>query len=125
MKKADYPNIKIPDWISVDEQNISDGDVTYSVASVIFQARHLVPFKIPMAALRIDYSISTGRVRDFVRHMRAIVSADLSKPIILDPEGWVIDGRHRIARALYENKDFILAVRFNEYPNYQTKDDKE
>ena len=124
MKKNVYPGVKVPDWGAPEEQNISDGDVTYDVASVIFQARDLQPFKIPMAALRIDYNISTGRIRDFVQHMKAIMNADMSKPIILDPEGWVIDGRHRVARALYENKPEILAVRFDEYPNYKTRDEK-
>ena len=123
MKKDEYPIVSIPDWIAVDEQQISDGDVTYSVPSVIFQARDLIPFKLPLAALKINYSISTGQVRDFVKHMRAVNKADLTLPIILDPEGWVIDGRHRIAKALYEEKQYILAVRFTDYPNYQSKDE--
>lgn len=123
-KAIDYPTVKIPNWITPDNQTISDGEVKYDIASIIFQARDLKPFKIPLIALRIDDSISSGKIRDFVRHMRAVLNADLSKPIILDPEGWVIDGRHRIARALHEGKADILAVRFDDYPNYKEKVEK-
>ncbi len=49
-------------------------------------------------------------------HMRAALSADLSKPIILDEDGELMDGRHRIMRAMLEGKPSVLAVRFDENP---------
>jgi len=40
----------------------------------------------------------------------------LSYPIILDDEGYVMDGRHRIFKALLKNKPSIKAVRFTKTP---------
>lgn len=102
-------------------QEIDDGRFVYDIPSVIFQSRFLVPFEIPLMGMCIDYRIDSEplRIIGFVEHMKGVLEADLTKPIILDREGWVIDGRHRIARALLENKQTILAVRFEKNPNYK------
>lgn len=44
--------------------------------------------------------------------MGRVLTADLDYPIILHPEGWVMDGCHRIVRALREGRSTIRAVRF-------------
>ena len=44
--------------------------------------------------------------------MKRVRAADLSYPILLHPEGWVMDGCHRIVRALMEGRATIPAVRF-------------
>lgn len=54
--------------------------------------------------------------RALVEHIRLIHEADLSFPIILSASGAVMDGRHRIARALLEEHDEIEAVQFVEDP---------
>jgi hypothetical protein len=50
--------------------------------------------------------------RAMVEHMRLIAEADLSFPIILSATEEVMDGRHRLARAMLENRSHIEAVRF-------------
>ena len=54
--------------------------------------------------------------RAIVDHMRLIHEVDLSCPIILCPEGRVMDGMHRVAKALYKDKETIRAVQFEEIP---------
>ena len=44
--------------------------------------------------------------------MERVRAADLAYPILLHPEGWVMDGCHRIVRALMEGRATIPAVRF-------------
>jgi len=56
-------------------------------------------------------------LRDFVSNMQRVIDADLSYPIILDNDGYVMDGRHRLAKALLEGKKTIKAVRFDEMPS--------
>jgi len=51
-----------------------------------------------------------------VMHMRAVSNADLNYPIILDEDGEILDGRHRIMKALFLGKETIKAVRFEENP---------
>src|SRR5713226_7247495 len=50
-------------------------------------------------------------VRRVVKHWRLIQEVDPSYPIILGPDGPVMDGMHRIARALAEGRSTIKAVR--------------
>ncbi len=48
--------------------------------------------------------------------MQLIEEADLSYPIIIDPEGRVMDGMHRVCKAVQEGKDTVPAVRFATLP---------
>ena len=48
--------------------------------------------------------------------MKRVQQADLNCPIILDESGFVMDGWHRIAKALFEGRKTIKAVRFRETP---------
>ena len=55
-------------------------------------------------------------VRSVVEHCRLIGEVDLRHPIILGPDGRVMDGMHRIARALVEGATVIDAFRFAKVP---------
>lgn len=55
-------------------------------------------------------------VRKVAEHARLIHEVDLSYPIILGVDGRVMDGMHRIARALLEGRSTIPAVRFEVHP---------
>lgn len=57
-----------------------------------------------------DGSVPT--VRAVVEHTRLIEEVDTTYPIILGSDGRVMDGMHRVARALLEGRPAIAAVRF-------------
>jgi hypothetical protein len=57
-------------------------------------------------------SAEVATVRNVVEHCRLIAEVDLSYPIILGHDGRVMDGMHRVARALLDGRDEIDAVRF-------------
>ncbi len=44
------------------------------------------------------------------------MEADLAYPIILDPYGRIMDGMHRVVKALTEGRKTILAYRLSELP---------
>lgn len=50
--------------------------------------------------------------REIVRHTRLLLDCDLDFPIILSSDGRVMDGMHRVCRALLEGRNDIEAVRF-------------
>ena len=54
--------------------------------------------------------------RTMVSHLRLIEQADLAFPIILSASGAVMDGRHRIAKAVWQGRDRIDAVQFDADP---------
>lgn len=55
-------------------------------------------------------------VRAVVEHTRLVRDVDMSHPIIVGPDGRVMDGMHRVARALLEGRDTVEAVRLREIP---------
>ncbi len=67
-------------------------------------------------------SAEAPTVRKVAEHARLIIEADLSYPIILGHDGRVMDGMHRIARALLEGQAEIEAVRFTSplEPDYRS-----
>ena len=54
--------------------------------------------------------------RDLVEHMRLVEATDLGYPIILSPDGRVMDGMHRVAKALLAGHTSIMAVRLHTMP---------
>ncbi len=49
-------------------------------------------------------------------HARLIAEYDLDDPVIPSADGRVMDGMHRICRALVEGRESVLAVRFEKDP---------
>lgn len=76
----------------------SDGERRYAVSRLIEEAKGLDPFD----------------AQDMARHLRRVMDADLSKPIILDWDGCIADGRHRVVKAILEGHRTIKAVRLME-----------
>jgi hypothetical protein len=56
-------------------------------------------------------------VRNVVAHWRLVQATDPAHPVILGPDGRVMDGMHRIARALLEQRAAVDAVRFPVLPS--------
>ncbi|MFT4934424.1 MAG: hypothetical protein ACI9LT_001104 [Pseudoalteromonas distincta] len=54
----------------------------------------------------------TPSVREVAAHARRIFNADLSYPVILNAQGQLMDGGHRLAKAWMEGRTHIAAVRF-------------
>jgi hypothetical protein len=69
-----------------------------------------------------DSSTPAPTVRAIVDHARQMLDADLSFPVILGPDGRVMDGMHRIARAILEGRTEISAVRFPVLPEPDYRD---
>ena len=53
-------------------------------------------------------------MEDIVQHAKQIFGADISYPIILCPEGRVMDGMHRVCKASIDGHKYISAVRLTE-----------
>ena len=54
--------------------------------------------------------------RDVIEHVGLIEAADLSFPIILSATGAVMDGMHRVAKAVMRGETGITCVQFDEDP---------
>ena len=95
------------------KQTITLCQKTYDVNAAIFLAESLPVKELELADLNIDmHCMCKPTFRSFLEHMKSVLEADLSYPIILNQDGAVIDGRHRIARAIIEGRETIKAKRF-------------
>lgn len=65
--------------------------------------------------------------RKVLQHMKLIEEVDLAHPIILGADGRVMDGMHRVARAVRDGLETLEAVRFprDPEPDYVGRDPKD
>jgi hypothetical protein len=94
----------------------------WDVDGLIVLAAESAVEQLPVAQiceLDTDYWFGDGSrpsVRDMVGHFRLMLEADPSYPIIIDPDGGVMDGMHRVARALAEGRESVPARRLRALP---------
>ncbi len=95
----------------------------WDVHGLVESSKHLLPTKVRLVDIHeIDQAYwyqacdAPPTCRDIVEHMRLVQAADLAYPIILAADGSVMDGMHRIAKALLLGDTHILAVRFQLTP---------
>lgn len=50
--------------------------------------------------------------RSLAHHMELVTKTDLAYPIILCAEGRLMDGMHRVVKAMTEHREHVRAVRF-------------
>jgi ParB-like chromosome segregation protein Spo0J len=60
--------------------------------------------------------------RDLADHVRRVQETSFEHPVIMDPSGFIVDGWHRVTKALLEGRDTIPAVRFKEMPAWEYTD---
>jgi hypothetical protein len=100
-----------------------DGLNAWDVDRLVTLSKGLPVVDVPLSDLHeIDsnYWFNHGEqptVRRVVEHFRLAQAVDMSYPIILGPDGRVMDGMHRIARALLEQRPSIAAVRLPAIPD--------
>jgi hypothetical protein len=87
------------------------------VARLIELSRGLEVMEIPLAGMNLYLTYKNLSLRDMVTHIKAVEAADLDYPIILDEDGELLDGRHRIMKAILLGRETIKAVRFEENPS--------
>ncbi|MBT4099882.1 MAG: hypothetical protein HOC05_12705 [Gemmatimonadetes bacterium] len=55
-------------------------------------------------------------IREVASHTRRINDVDISIPVIINENGRLMDGGHRLARALLDGRKTIRAVQFEQMP---------
>lgn len=108
--------MKIKDWCKPEDQMCNIGRYSWSVPRLFELARELPVMEVPLNHLMVYYTYEKITLREMVMHMRAVNAADLEKPIILDEDGDLMDGRHRLMKAMLIGAETIRAVRFDENP---------
>lgn len=119
------PAVKIA-GVSIHENTYTSGKKVWFVANLIDRSKDLVPFDLPLAAIYSGPEVwsPVSSAYELAKQMRRVLDVDTSHSVILDQEGFIMDGWHRVARALVDGKSTIKAVRFEETPphDYMKRD---
>lgn len=103
-----------------------NGLLAWDVLRLIELSRNFAVVQVPLTEIREleqNYWFGLGEVlttKAIAHHAKQIHEADMSFPIILCPEGKVMDGMHRVCKAFLESHKTVSAVRFVELhePDY-------
>ena len=118
--KIRIPRVEIPAHLEGDG-GFSGGGNYWSDSTLRTGAELLEEFDVPLSSLNLCVSPwSMSNFRWILYHIRRIENADLRYPILLDPDGSVADGWHRIAKAILNGDLTIKAKRFSVMPEADT-----
>lgn len=97
----------------IDEQGRIFKDKTLIEAS---KKLPIIKFDIVDALLDEILRWKLVNFHDYLTHFRRVMGADLSHPIIIRSDGMVMDGRHRIIKAIYSGLKTLPARKFEVDP---------
>jgi hypothetical protein len=104
-------------WDFDEDQSITVHDKQYNIHAAVTLARDIEVKELLIADMYIGYnSPCNGSLRSFMEHVRLVETADLSYPVLLNEDGFIIDGRHRLAKAILTECKTIKTKRFDKDP---------
>ena len=85
------------------------------------KSRELSTFEIDISSIKeLDKDCWFGEkkptLREIARHCKKINDASLKYPIILNADGSLMDGGHRLCKAILQGRKTIKAVQFTSMP---------
>lgn len=98
------------------------GLLAWDVDRLVELSRNLTVREVPLTEIQeIDAALfgadEAPTWRSFAAHCRLVQEADLRYPIIRAANGAVMDGMHRVSKALVEGRGTIEAVQFDTDPD--------
>ena len=114
---ADYKPVKI-EAMPVHKNKFRDGASCWAVTNLIEQAKGLPVFDMPLCCINVGSHVwePIESAKSMAEHIKRVMAVDTSAPVILDDEGYIMDGWHRVTRALVDGAATIPAVRFEQNP---------
>ena len=90
----------------------------WDVDRLIELSEHLPVKQVPLDSIWQLDTLHWGEVtpRDLANHVRLLRDTDLAHPVILSADGRVMDGMHRVVKALMEGQESLAAVQFDVQP---------
>jgi len=98
----------------------------YQVKNLIECSKDLPVITIPIQAIYLGASPwGLKNFKSFIHHLTRVIECDLEYPILLDDEGYIADGWHRLAKAIMDGNETIEARRITVMPEGMADDDTE
>ncbi|MEL6464183.1 MAG: hypothetical protein AAFQ58_04365 [Pseudomonadota bacterium] len=100
----------------------AQGLMAWDLRKLAATTKHLIPHTIPLTDIaEVDENWwfahgTTPTPRAIADHMQLVQSANRSYPILLDADGRLMDGMHRIVQALLAGDTTVTAMRLPKTP---------
>lgn len=112
-----YPKVKLIKTTLLENNFVDKYKGVWNSTKLIEQSKKYKSFDMPLCGIdlsRMPWSMPS--VVSFIDHMYRCENSDLKYPVILDDEGCIADGWHRIAKAILLGKETIKTIRLEEMP---------
>ena len=122
---ATTPTLDI-DGLAFHESYYSTRGNTYDAPTLVAFAKHknYKTFDLPLVGIDISHMpFSATTFGQFLYHLKRVNDTNLDYPVILDDEGAICDGWHRVAKAYLEGRPTVKAIRLLEMPDASGKVD--
>lgn len=111
------------------DSRFTDGERIWN-ATTLYKAadeQGCVVFEFPLESFDATWNRypSPMRIADFAYHARRVLMADIRIPILLGPCGNVLDGAHRIIKAMITGEESLPAKRLNFMPPHDDVEKRE
>jgi len=102
----------------------ANGDLWY--ASTLYKAaeeQNCKRFRLPLMHVDLAWCRwrDMNRIYDMAYVVKRVNAADLKHPILMGPYGGIMDGAHRLVKAIVEGRRWIWCVRLKELPEPDKK----
>jgi len=91
----------------------------------VVKERGIVPERVTLRHVMVDLlpweNGSIKSIDRFIQHALRVENADTSIPIIMGWDGYIMDGWHRVVKAILEGKKTIMCYRFEKYVDPEEK----
>ena len=105
-------------------QQSDQGLMAWNVRRLIELSRDFPVEQVPLTEIAeldethwYEHAGDSPTCRSLLEHMKLIEEVNTNFPIILDQDGRVMDGMHRVCRAVRDGKKEVPAVRFGSNPD--------
>lgn len=81
------------------------------------KAKEYPVLDLPLWAIDLsDEPFESRNIKQFIENVKRVNDCSLEYPVILDDNGQVADGYHRLCKAILEGHETIKAIRLEEMP---------
>lgn len=99
------------------DNTCSMGDDRWLVTTIIDAAKDCEVYDLQLCALDLDVMPwGNQSILSYCNHIKRVESVDINHPIIQAPCGWIIDGWHRVVKAILNGDEIIKAKRLKHLP---------
>ncbi len=82
------------------------------------KAKEYEVLDLPLWCINQSYKpFSLDNLKDFIFQVQRVNNCSIEYPIILDDEGTIADGYHRVCKAILNGEETIKAIRLKEMPS--------